>query len=212
MKIISKIIIIFLLMAFPIKDYAQKFSNFHWLEVWWVATHPFIAKKTWKISEQSREIANSYIKSNELDGDYNGGMVDAFRHTLWMASLVQEIKPKAAYKLGLAHEKGNKADFDKKLLEEGKLPDSTSCEMDLRNNYVGIEIGQEYYGESLDTLILVVKNAVKTGRCWKIKKDSLGNFLDQNGNFIPESQWKGKWITPKVLVPSDFPRPKMQKN
>lgn len=198
-------------MAIPIKDYAQKIKNVHFAEVWWVATHPFIAKKSWDISKKAGEVANSYINSSELDGDYNGGMVDAMRHTLWMASLVQEIKPKAAYKLGLAHEKGNERDFKKKTLEEGSLPDSTSCEMDLRNNSIGLEIGQEYYGESLDTLILVVKNAVKTGRCWKIKKDSLGNFLDEEGKQIPDSLWMGKWITPKILVRSDFKRPKTPK-
>ena len=197
-------------MAFPIKDYAQNLKNLHFPEIWWVVTHPFITKKTLEISKQAKKIANSYINSDELDGDYNGGMVDAFRHTLWMSMLVQEIDYKAAYKLGLAHEKGNEIDFKKKILEEEKLPDSTSCEMDLRNNNIGIEIGEEYYGESIDTLISVVKNAVKTGRCWKIKKDSLGSFLDQKGLFIPENEWKGKWITPKVLVPSNFVRPKIQ--
>ena len=194
-------------MAFPIKDHVQTLKNLHFPEIWWVITHLFIAKKTFEISKQSREIANSYISSSEFDGDYNGGMVDAFRHTLWMSMLVQEISYKAAYKLGLAHEKGNKIDFEKKILEEEKLPDSTSCQMDLLNNNIGIDIGGEYFGESTDTLIAVVKHAVKTGRCWKIKKDSFGGFLDQKGEFIPVNQWKGKWKTPKVLVPSNFVRP-----
>ncbi len=199
-------------MAFPIKNYAQKVSNLHWSEIWWVATHPFITKKTLKISNEVREISNSYIKSDELDGDYNGGMVDAFRHTLWMASLVQEISPKAAYKLGVAHEKGNKKDFEKKILEEGKLPDSVSCEMDLRNNNVGIEIGQKFYGENKDSLINIVKNAVKKGQCWKIKKDVFGNFVDDNNNLIPDADWKGKWLTSKVLVPSNYPLLKIKNN
>ncbi len=197
-------------MAFPIKNYAQSIKNIHFAEVWWVATHPFIAKKTYKISKQVRQTANEHIKDSELDGDYNGGMVDAFRHTLWMAVLVQEIRPKAVYKLGIAHEKGNKKDFEKKILEEGKLPDSVSCQMDLLNNQVGIDLGLQYLGQPYDTLVQIVKHAVKSGKCWKISKDSLGNFLDEQGNFIPESEWKGKWITPKVIVPSDYLRPKIK--
>ncbi len=195
-------------MAFPIKNYAQKIKHIHCPEKWWIATHLCIAKKSWKISKEAREIANSYINSNVLDGDYDGGMVDAFRHTLWMAMLVQEIDPKAAEKLGIAHEKGNKIDFKKKILEESRLPDATSCEMDLRNNAIGLDIGIEYMGESQDTLISVVIFAVKTGRCWVISKNELGDFLDKDGNVIPEKDWKGKWNTPKVLVPSNTIRPK----
>lgn len=199
-------------MALPIKNYAQSLKNLHGPEIWWLMTHPFIAKKSWEISKEAGRIANEYITDKQLDGDYNGGMVDAFRHTLWMAMLVQEIKPKAAFKLGLAHEKGNKIDFKKKILEEGKLPDSTACEMDLRNNNVGLELGQLYKGQNTDTLIKIVKNAVISGKCWKINKDSLGNFLDVNSKYIPENEWKGKWITPKCLVPSNQFRPKIGKN
>jgi len=208
MKISSKIIIILIIMALPIKNYAQSLKSLHSPEIWWLLTHAFIAKKSWEISKEAGRIANEHISDTQLDGDYNGGMVDAFRHTLWMAMLVQEIKPKAAYKLGVVHEKGNKIDFKKKLLEEGKLPDSTSCEMDLRNNNIGLELGQQYKGQNTDTLIQIVKNAVISGKCWKINKDTLGNFMDINNNYIPENEWKGKWNTPKCLVPSNQIRPK----
>ncbi len=191
-------------MSFPVKHYSQSLKNLHSAEIWWVITHPFIAKKSWQISKQARKIANNHISDSLLDGDYNGGMVDAFRHTLWMALLVQEIKPKAAYKLGKAHEKGNYKDFKRKVLEEGKLPDSVSCKMDLLNNKVGIEIGQRFMGQKNDTLILIVRDAVRKGDCWKIKKDSLGYFLDKNDNVIPEKKWKGKWVNPKVIVPSNW--------
>jgi len=176
----------------------------HISEVWWITTHPFIAKKSWAVSEQAKDMANDHISDPKLDGDGNGGMVDAFRHCLWMTLLVQQIKPKAAIKLGKAHEKGNYRDFKKKKLEDGSLPDSVSCEMDLRNNLVGIELGQEYMGTDLETLSQLVENAVITGRCWKIKKDTLGRFLDKLNELIPDKDWKGKWITPKQLVPSNY--------
>lgn len=191
-------------MSFPIKHYTQSLKNIHCSEAWWVITHPFIAKKTFEISKQVRKISNAHIHDPLLDGDYNGGMVDAFRHTLWMAMLVQKINPKAAHKLGIAHEKGNYKDFKQKLLEEGKLPDSVSCKMDLINNEIGINLGLIYMGTNTDTLILIVKSAVRSGECKKIKKDSLGYFLDINDNIIPEKNWKGKWKNPKILVNSNY--------
>lgn len=207
MKISSKILIFLIIMSFPVKHYAQSIKNMHISEIWWTASHPFIAKKAYNISKQARDIANSHISDTTLDGDYNGGMVDAFRHTLWMALLVQDIKPQAAYKLGLAHEKGNYKDYKKKTLEEGSLPDSVSCAMDLKNNSIGLDIGQQYMGVDKDTLIQVVKSHVRRGKCWKIKKNSLGYFLDENDNVIPDTLWKGKWISPKVLVPSNYQPP-----
>lgn len=191
-------------MAIPINIYAQQVKNIHISEVMWVIKHPFIAHRAYKITDTARKYANDAISDPSLDGDYNGGMVDAFRHTLWMTLLVQKISPKAALELGKAHEKGNYRDFKKKVVEEGKLPDSVSCEMDMRNNIVGIEIGQEYMGMDTETLIQVVKVAVREGRCWKIKKDSGGNFLDIDGNIIPDEEWEGKWINKKVIVPSDY--------
>lgn len=203
MKFITKIIII-LTMAIPIKNYAQQAKSIHFSEIWWVVKHPLIAKTAYKTTNTARFIANSHITDPALDGDYNGGMVDAFRHTLWMAMLVQEISPKAAMELGKAHEKGNYRDFKRKKLEEDKLPDSVSSAMDLRNNEIGTKIGQEYMGTDIETLTQLVSVAVREGRCWKIKKDSDGNSLDKEGNIIPEQQWQGKWINNRVLVPSDY--------
>jgi len=190
-------------MAFPIKNYAQKIKDIHRPERIWVICHPFSVLKAWKISKEARLIANSHINDPDFDGDYNGGQVDAFRHTLWMAMLTQKTSARAAEKLGIAHEKGNKIDYDKKLLEEGKLPDSVACEMDLRNNKVGINIGKKYKKTPSDELQKIVKQAVLDGECWIINKDTNGQFLDENDKLIPEEKYIGKWITPKVLVPSN---------
>ncbi len=203
MKNLTKIILLLIVMAFPIKNYAQKIKNIHCPEKIWILTHPFIAKKAWGISKEARMLANGAINDTDLDGDYNGGQVDAYRHTLWMAMLTQKIKAKKAKKLGIAHEKGNKIDFDKKKLEEGKLPDSVACEMDLRNNKVGIEIGKENKDISIDELQKIVKQAVLVGKCWKINKNSEGQFLDKNNELIAEEDWLGKWISPKILIPSN---------
>lgn len=182
----------------------KKFLQMHLPEQIWVITHPFIAKKAWTITKEAKAIADSMAHDRELDGNIAGGQVDAFRHAFWMASLVQEIHPRKARKLGIAHEKGNYIDFKKKTLEEGQLPDSVSCEMDMKNNEAGIAIGKENRDMSQEKLIGRVKNAVLSGELWVIKKDSKGNFLDWNGNIIPPEDYLGKWNNPKCLVPSNF--------
>ncbi len=202
-KYFTKIIILLIIMAFPIKNYAQKFKDLHRPEKIWIITHPFVVLKSWKISKEARQISNGAINDPDFDGDYNGGQVDAYRHTLWMAMLTQKMSPRKAEKLGIAHEKGNKIDYDKKLLEEGKLPDSVACEMDLRNNRIGIDIGKANKKTPSVELQKIVKKAVMEGKCWKINKNIDGLFLDKNDNIIPEEDWKGKWISPKILVPSN---------
>jgi len=160
----------------------QQFAHLHKPEKVWILLHFHVALKTQKITKLANKIAAEAIQDTDLDGDYNGGQVDAFRHTLWMAMLAQKINPKAVKKLGEAHEKGNKIDFDKKNLEENKLPDSVSCQMDLKN---------------------IVKQAVIRGDCFIIKKDKNRNYLDENGKTIPENEWAGLWLNPKIIVTSN---------
>lgn len=182
----------------------QRVAHLNYPEKLWVLRHPFITPKTLKISNIAGKIATETISDPEMDGQFSGGQVDAFRHTLWMAMLSQKINPQKAYNLGVAHEKGNKIDFKKKKLEEGRLPDSVSCEMDLKNNNIGLEIGKEFKNATVEELEVIVKQAVITGRCFKIKKDKNQNFLDENNQIIPEVEYLGKWITPKVLVSSNY--------
>ena len=171
----------------------------------WVVFHPFAAKKAWRISEYVREVTDSVKKDTILIGDGNAGQVDAFRHTFWMALLVQEISWKKARRLGIVHEKGNKRDFKKKRLEDKQLPDSISCEMDLFNNSVGIRIGKTHRDTSGKALKNIVIRAVLEGECKIIKRDKNGNFLDGSGNALKPEEWQGKWGNMRCLVWSDYP-------
>ena len=182
----------------------QKFKALHCPEKRWVMIHPFIAGKALKISENTRRIAKEIKNDPPMDGYENGGKADAFRHTFWMASLTQKIRWRKAYKLGKAHEKGNKRDFKKNKTEEGMLPDAVSCEMDLWNNKVGTEIGREYKSKSQEELIYLVKQAIIKGICKIIKKDVNGNYLDESGEIIPDEDWQGKWENKRCLVNSDI--------
>ena len=182
----------------------KKFFGLSGPEKRWVYAHPFIAVKTLKLSEHAAEIAKNQEDSPDLKGDANGGQVDAFRHCFWMASLCQQINPKKALKLGVAHEEGNEKDFKKRREEDGALPDMTANIMDLWNNQVGVVLNNENPGATEEVLIFLVKSAVTSGRCKIIKRDRDGNFLDKEGKIVHHKDWHGKWVNSRCLVTSDL--------
>ncbi|MCX6232254.1 MAG: hypothetical protein NTZ33_12005 [Bacteroidetes bacterium] len=178
----------------------KQFKKLSCPEKCWVIKHVFIAKKAWKITQFVRLQTDSVQKSNLLDGDANGGQVDAFRHAYWMAMLSQKISWRKAYSLGKAHEKGNYLDYKKHRLEEGTLPDKISSDMDLWNNDIGIQIGTSNKNISEDSLkVLVIKNILE-GKMKMIKKNKQGEFLDNYNNIISKDSIKCKWENKKVLI------------
>jgi len=182
---------------------AQKFSNISGPEKLWVLTHPFIAKKALRVSENARVVSKEMEKDKQLDGYDNGGQVDAFRHVYWMATLCHVIKWNKAEKLGKAHEKGNEKDFKKNREEEGEVPDATSVQMDLWNNHVGIIIGRRSKENHQTNLKGMAKSAVLKGQCRIIRRNEKGDFLDVQGNIIAYSEWHGVWNSPRCLVTSN---------
>ena len=189
---------------------AQSLSGFKKLtppEKYWVVFHPFIAKKVYKISLDAKHIADSLASDTNFDGDKNGGQIDAFRHTLWMAMLSQKYNWRKIYKLGLAHEKGNYYQYKQHKTEDGTLPDKISSDMDLINNDAGRQIGLDNKNINLDSLTVIIKQELTAGNLWIIKKNKKGEFLDQYDNIIKPETLKGKWKNNKVLVKSNFKRP-----
>src|SRR6185369_7369148 len=104
-------------------SYREEFHKLSCPEKRWVIFHLFIAKKTFRLTQLARATSKELAKSPSLDGDENGGQVDAFRHAYWMALLSQHICWRKARSLGKAHEKGNYREFKKGKTEEGLLPD-----------------------------------------------------------------------------------------
>lgn len=170
---------------------------------WWVVTHPFVSIKAMKISTISQNLASSDSIKTIFGTDGNGGGLDAFRHTFWMASLSQRIGDRRALKLGIAHEKGNQKDFEKRRLEDGKLPDKVSNDMDLHNNAVGISLTQKKEGLTQKQLIKRVYDAYTSGKLIVLKKDSSLKSLTVDGDIILDRDWQGKWENNRVLVPSN---------
>lgn len=169
----------------------------------WVWLHPFAAGRAWEATQKTKMLSKT-VKDSLPDNDLAGGQADAFRHAMWMAILTREINWRKAKKLGIAHEKGNEEEFKKGIAEDGYIPDRASTEMDLFNNESGILIGRQYSDVSEDSLIKIIKASVLSGQMKIIKKDSLGNSLDEAGRVIPESEWKGQWENRRVLVRSDY--------
>lgn len=169
----------------------------------WVLFHPFKAKKTLKISNETKRVADSIAKTNLLDGDAAGGQVDAFRHGYWMARLTQEMGKRAARSLGKAHEKENYLTYRKRKLENGVIPDEISSEMDLYNNDQGIKLISKGGKVPKKGLIYRIINAIKSGKLKIIKKDKKGNFLTCKGEVIAQEDLKGKWKNNKCLISSE---------
>ncbi|WP_132791479.1 DUF6973 domain-containing protein [Tenacibaculum skagerrakense] len=192
--------------CFGQSNYA-KFKKLSTPKKWWVALHPFKAKKAYLISIEVNRISDSIKKTKLLDGDHAGGQVDAFRHAYWMARLKEEIGASAARSLGKAHEKENYLMYKKRKLEEGLVPDEISSEMDLFNNEVGLSLTSKGNKTPREGLIYRVINAILAGEMKVIKKDEKGSFLTCDGNKITAESLKGKWKNNKCLVPSNYKKP-----
>jgi hypothetical protein len=189
------------------KSTFNRFMQLHYPEKIWVICHPFAAKKALQIGLHARDVGLQKINDPDLDKDYNGGQVDAFRHGYWMALLTQEIGAFSARWLGKAHEKSNYLDFKNKVLEEGSLPDYTACEMDLKNNEQGIKIGKQKPDMKREEIEALVKKKILEGEFFIIKKNTDGEFLNSSGERIPKERYLGLWHNPKTLVPSNYKRP-----
>lgn len=181
----------------------KSFFNLSGPKKTWVLFHPFKAKKSLIISQETNRVSDSIAKTNLLDGDASGGQVDAFRHAYWMARLRQEIGKSAARSLGKAHEKENYKTFKKNQLEEGEVPDEISTIMDLHNNEEGLKLTVKRSDISQKSLIYKVINAIKEGKMKVIKKNKKGLFLTCEGVIIDSKSLRGKWQNNKCLVASN---------
>ncbi|MBP6335138.1 MAG: hypothetical protein KA444_06660 [Bacteroidia bacterium] len=205
----SKILCVFtLLLLICIQGYSQKnrlkaFCKLSKPEKCWILTHPLIANKAWKITQHVRLTTASLAKDSTLDGEIDGGQLDAFRHTYWMACLSQRMKWKKALRLGNAHEKGNYDMYKENKLEEHSLPDSIASVMDHFNNNLGSEIGRKNREVSQDSIRIMVIQAILNGEARIFSRNEKGEFLDCEGRILNMQQFSGFWNIPKCLVPSN---------
>ncbi|WP_369048232.1 hypothetical protein [Tenacibaculum sp. UWU-22] len=181
----------------------QRFKKQSFSTKKWVIFHPFKTKKALIISNEANRVSDSIAKTSLLDGDKNGGQVDAFRHAYWMARLRQEIGKNAAQSLGKAHEKDNYRTFKKKRLEEGTIPDKISSDMDLYNNEQGLKLTVKGSKSPKKGLIFKVINSILGGNMKIIKKDNKKRFLTCDNKIILAKDLQGKWENNKCLIQSN---------
>lgn len=172
-------------------------------EKWWVVLHPFKAKKALNISKDALKVTDSISATDQLDNDINGGQLDAFKHSFWMASLTQHIGKRSAIKLGEAHEQGNYISFKRQQLEDGSLPDKAASEMDLFNNQIGQTVAISNKGAKKEVLIEIIIKAIHKGEMRILLKNDAGRFLNCNETVIPKDSLSNTWENNKCLVPSN---------
>ena len=191
------LLILSILFSFAVSGQNSAWKRTGTAEKLWVITHPFVAKKAYRISKKVLVEMDSLKKTNYFKGNtLSGSKADAVRHAYWMASLTAQIGKKRALKLGVAHEKKNRKDFEKGVLEERFMPDQAAINMDLRNNVKGAEIAMKFEKQLLEKVLTALRN----GELWWIKQNEKGEFLDKNGKVISLEEWSGKWENSRELI------------
>lgn len=180
----------------------KQFWKLPFAEKRWVAFHMFKAKKAQQISNNVKLVVDSMKQANTLDGDPYGGQLDAFRHAYWMMKLAGEIGPGAAYRLGKAHERGNKQRLRKGNYSKDNPPDRASREMDLYNNKTAIatyrNTKQDWSDSGIRRKVMI---DIGKGLYKVVRKNDAGQSLDEHGFVILE--WQGRWENGRVTVPSN---------
>jgi len=189
----------------------KSFFQLSTAEKGWTIVHPFIALKAWKITQRVRFVTDSLGKIGIPDRDLSGGKLDAFRHTFWMATLSENIGVRKSLSLGRAHEKGNYRDFKRGRYEEGNMPDKAASDMDLYNNKIGTGIGVALKGTSEKAVVDSIIWAINQGTMRIILKDTTGRSYDSLFRPVPPDELKGRWVTPRILVPSNTKKPSLVK-
>ena len=172
----------------------------------WAIFHPIAAIKVKKIYNQGLLIYNNRLEYQKyLDTFNSGGKLDAFKHAFFMAAFAQKVGVNKLRKLGCAHEKDNYSQYLKlrdKLIE---LPDSMSTVMDLKNNEIGLNIGAKNKNISLSDIKVKVIDKIKTGKCFILKRNSSGIFVDCNNNILEFNKFPSSWGNLKCIVATDLP-------
>jgi len=182
---------------------AQNFSSLSKYEKHWAYFHPFAAIKIKKYKKEMLAVYNEVKEQKALDTFENGGQLDAFRHVFSMAYLSKFVSARKLRKLGNAHEKGNYLQYLKGESENGELPDSLSCVMDLKNNDVGLSLKKDVKKLSIQEIKQKVLDCIKSGNAVIIKRNHDGLYVDCNGNIITRAPIYKRWSWPKCLVASD---------
>ena len=117
----------------------------------------------------------SHTTDNELD---------AFRHAMWNASMTQKIGFARAKLWGDAHEYGNPR----------RIPNALNEQMDLHNNAVGRNIGNEpTFGFPGEYAASVIKTAIKSGRLQIFARAYPTEVVPSGSYLVPSNSYSSSW-------------------
>lgn len=204
----NRIILAFLLVSFaPLSANSQQLFKYFFrascAEKCWFICHPFSAGNAIRASRQAVVLTDSIISNKLLDSIPAGGQVDAFRHGIWMALMVQTMPEKRALKLGIAHERSNYKWFKKGMLEDGEIICEAFCRMDSLNNRTGASIGSRNKGADVSCLVQKTVAEIQRGMFVVLWMSDKKEFYDCSGKRIDLELYKGQWEIPICLVQSD---------
>ena len=135
------------------------------------------------------ELASKMAKHAYSGKGSKGGKTDAYRHAMWQALNVQSIGEKMRRKWSDAHEYSTPPDEI-----------NTDLIMDIHNNDVGIEIGEQNPNASPEQLDKIIKQRIDDGDMIILQKDTKGNDVlkKSNGETINQSDIRNKKSIQKI--------------
>jgi len=163
-----------------------------WRQAVFVSSHPIAAATIGSVAPGSTNIstnaarfstrgrsveAESSVLEEPIEMGNQGSQVNAFRHTLWQATITSEFGSDIASQVGFAHENNPNSNWSVNYANKsfGTL-EAVDERIDLTNNSIGRSIGEANKGLGMKDLALKVLDAFKTDGLWTATKQKDGSF------------------------------------
>lgn len=156
-------------------------------ETLFIMTHPFIAWDIGKIEKGKDNIStvshrfassgngDNALEYKDINGNSEGTEVNAFRHTLWQATITAKYGSQIAKEVGDSHEENpqilntNKREFET-LSEADQM-------VDLLNNQIGRKIGGDNKNLNTKELSVAVLESFHNDGLYVVDKSNPGKFI-----------------------------------
>nr|WP_260162117.1 RHS repeat-associated core domain-containing protein [Pedobacter cryoconitis] len=164
---------------------------------WWRTTlfalrHPVAAISIGSVGKGARNIstnaarfstrgssstANSSVLNEPAGMGNQGSQVNAFRHTLWQATITSRFGRDVASQVGFAHEDNPNSNWSVDYSNKSfSTLEGVDERIDLTNNEIGRSIGDENEGMDMKDLALKVLDTFKTDGLWTASEQDDGSF------------------------------------
>ncbi len=113
-----------------------------------VTRHPYIAAQVGEVSPGSTNISTNTVRFATRIGlnenaAHEGSQVNAFRHTLWQASITTEFGESVAKQIGNAHEDNPFVNLQQRSFTGKSALSQADQTIDLLNNQIGRQLGKD---------------------------------------------------------------------